>query len=254
MRWLATGTIRTRNGGSNRIILNEVDRRDAATIILSSGRTTIENLNNSFDEEYGDVLQVDLSKAKLSYDTEEQALKIKGDNFRAMATVTAEEGGYITQQFLSDGRLVQAAIAADAETTITANGANYYQGKKSAVDFSNTDSNLNIDLSLDGWDSSIDGTETKFSGINKIQAGEGDTTLKGSDANETLIAGNGDATLYGGGGKNVLIGYNEEDRDARTAFFVLGAEDGARNTTLKIIRWQTYLKSTLRKTIFPTYT
>ena len=225
-----SGDVLNADGGSNRIILNDNEKRDAATIILTNGRTTIEGLDNSFSEEYGDVLQVDLDKAKVTYDTENNALKIKGDKFRAEATVTAEEGGYVTQQFSSNGKLVKAAIAADAETTITANGANYYQGKKSAVDFSNTDGTVNIDLSSDGWGSEIDGEETKFSGINKVQAGEGDTTLKGSDANETLIAGNGDATLYGGGGKNVLIGYNEEDRDARTAFFVLGAENGARNT------------------------
>ena len=227
------GDVLNAGGGTNEIYLNDNENHDGATIILNAGRTTINGLNNlnmPFDEYQGDILQVDLNNAKVSYDTEDNMLKVKGEKFRAEATVEATDG-YIRQQFLSDGRLVKAAIAADAETTIDASiGANYYQGEKSAVDFSNFEGTITINLNADDWGSVVDGEEAKFTGINRVQAGEYDSTLQGSDANETLIAGNGDATLYGGGGKNILIGYNEEDRDARTAFFVLGAEDGARNT------------------------
>ena len=217
--------------GRNQIIFNDdyAGNRSGATIILSTGRTTIEGLNNSFDETQGDTIQVDINSATVSYDTEAGALFISGDGFKAQATVNAEDGGYITQQFKSGSQLIKAAIAASAETTIDASsGANYYQGNKSAVNFANVEGAVNVDLS---GNSSIDGTAATFKGISVLQAGEYDTTLRGSDANETLYAGIGDSTLYGAGGRNVLVGTADDSAsDGRTTFLVLGANNAAQNT------------------------
>ena len=233
-----SGDVLNADGGSNQIELNTDSQRDGATIVLSTGRTTISGVNahlaagEHFDEEQGDTIQTDLTKAKVTY--EDGVIHVKGDKLRGeIVDVTqAEDGAYVTQMFQSGGRLVKAAIAAkDSETTINADvGANYFKGDKSAVDFSTFEGTVNVDLSED-WASTLDGAVAGFNGINQLQAGEYDATLKGSSANETLTAGVGNATLYGGGGKNVLVGSAEnEDRDGRVSFFVLGAENGARNT------------------------
>ena len=65
--------------------------------------------------------------------------------------------------------------------------------------------------------------------MHTLTAGSGNTTIKGSDKNDTIIAGTGVATLYGGGGRNVLANGTEE-KEGSTAFFVLAANSGARNT------------------------
>jgi Ca2+-binding RTX toxin-like protein len=233
-----SGDVLNADGGSNQIKLNNDAQRDGATIVLSTGRTTISGVNSHlaagdhFDEEQGDTIQADLTKAKVTY--EDGVIRVKGDKLRGeIVDVTqAEDGTYVTQMFQSGSRLVKAAIAAkDSETTINADvGANYFKGDKSAVDFTTFEGTVNVDLSED-WASTLDGTVAGFNGINQLQAGEYDATLKGSSANETLSAGIGNATLYGGGGKNVLVGSAENaDRDGRVAFLVLGAENGARNT------------------------
>ena len=209
---------------------------------MSTGRTTINGgdidgtlaWDNSFDETTGDVLAFDLSKAEVSFDSDTNQIKVKGTGFRAEVngiTANNEDGGnYVTQLIQSGTRTVKAALAGAGETINAAIGANYFKSKKGAVDFSNYDGDVNVNLSAGDWGSELNGEAATFEGINQLYGGDDDTTLYGSDANETLQAGNGYTSIYGGAGRNLLVGYDAEDRDANVAFFVLGSAAGARNT------------------------
>jgi hypothetical protein len=227
------GDVANAGGGDNLVRLNSSENRDGATVVLTEGRTRVTNLNNSFDEEEGDVVQVEnFSETKLSYD--ENGINVKGDGFRATLDVEANENGVVTQTFKEGDNLIKAAIATEAGTTFDASeGANYFQGNNtdnnySSVDFSNFDSEVNVDLKS----TSTLGEETaSFKDIKVFKAGENDAKISGSDTNETLIAGTGDATLYGAGGKNVMVGNADTtEREGRTTFAVLGTANNAQNT------------------------
>ena len=227
--------------GKNQVFIGADDKHTKATVDVSTGRTTINGgdidgtaWDNSFDETTGDVLAFDLSKADVSFDSEAGKIKVKGTGFRAEVygiTANNEDGAnYVTQLIQSGTRAVKAALAAANETISGGIGANYFKSKKGAVDFTNYDGDVSVDLSAGDWGSKVGGEDATFDGINQFYGGTGDTTLRGGDANETLQAGNGYTSLYGGGGRNLLVGYGAEDRDANVTFFVLGSAAGARNT------------------------
>ena len=151
-------------------------------------------MNNSFNDETGDIIRADLSNAKISYDGE-GTVNIKGDKFRAeIANADETDGGYVEQLFLSGSREVKAAIAA-ADTTIdAAGGANFFQGDKSAVDFTDVVGDVFVSLRAAEWANTIDGEQAAFRGITEFIGGQGKTSISGSDDNETLRAGLGETS------------------------------------------------------------
>ena len=219
--------------GNNIINLQADENRDAANIVLTEGRATINGMHNSFDEEKGDVITADLTNAKVSYDGN-GTLTIKDSKYRAQINnATEADGGYVEQLFnsSSNGIAIKAAIAAADNTIDAARGANFFQGDNSAVDFSNVEGDVFVSLrAASEWANTVDGAQVAFRGISEFIGGQGKTSISGSDTNETLRAGIGETSLYGAGGQNVMVGYSGEDKDSRTTFFVLGDSAGARNT------------------------
>ena len=210
------------------------DDRDAATVIISQGRTAIRGSNQGLDD-VGDVVQVkDFSNASVQFDADSNELVVKGDGYRGTIENVQATDGVVTQKFSDGSNEYRTAIATEAGAVIDASsGANHFQGNNadgvfSTVDFTNVDGAVNVNLS---GNSSIGSDAATFKNVRAFQAGESDTTLQGSSSNETLIAGIGNGTLYGGGGRNSLVGSaSNESRDGRTTFMVLGDANGAQNT------------------------
>ena len=213
-------------GKENLIRLQEETDRGGAEVVISAGTTTIQNANNGFDEG-GDVINVDLSKVKLSVSGDD--LVVGGTGVHATVDGVGSEN--VVKQLIKNGDTTyKAAIAAEGTEIAVSESdddiANYYQGE--VVNFTEYEGSVKADLS-GTTDSSIDGGEAMFSGVKALYAGSGLTEFRGGKSNDSLYAGTGTTSLYGADGRNILANTAEE-KDGATSFYVLSVADGARNT------------------------
>lgn len=228
------GDVINAGAGSNQVILDTVENRDAATVAFTAGRTTIDNFHTGFGDT-GDVIAVDLINSNVTF--ADGVLNIKGNGYRGQASMTAAEtseyasGTYAEVRFTDGTREINAAIANGDATMDASTGANYFKGNGDAVNFANVDGDVYVNLNAD-WNSTINGAVAGFNGITQFQGGESNTTIWSGAANETLTAGKGTTSMYAAGGRNVMNGYDNSsgDKDSRTTFFVLGNAAGAQNT------------------------
>lgn len=245
--------------GNNLVSLENDSTRGGAEIVLDDGNTIIENTNNTFYADHGDTLDVD-DPANISYDTVTSSLIVRGNGYNATvvapdhdsiegATSTDTIGVNIGSTYVNqlvkdaDGKVWKMAVGGESAVIDVKDDedirADYYKAVNGAVTFENYDGfgPVQIDLSNDenSWGSKIDGVEVKLDGIVSVEAGESDTTIKGSENNEWFFAGKGKSSLYGAGGKNLLVGYKDASDDnitkeGSTTFFVLGQADTGVNT------------------------
>lgn len=219
--------------GENLVIISGDQDRDAATVVLGEGRTTIKGLQSGFD---GDVLNADLASSDTQVSLEDGTLIVssKSDKFTATAQdVVDEDAEFVNQLFINGEETIKAAIAAEGGTiTVGSDVPNYFMGNGSDIDFSAYDGSVQIDLGGDWAENKIgDNDVTVINGIDALTGGTGTTFFKGGSAAETLTAGLGETTLYGDGGKNLLVGQaDNDDKTGSTEFFVNGLANGAQNT------------------------
>jgi hypothetical protein len=195
-----------------------------ANIIVGEGETTINNLKTGFD---GDIINLgnDISINDVAFDGSN--ISIGG----AVASVTTAD--VVNQLFEVNGQTVKAAIAADGKD-ITVSGSDvpdYFLGN-AGVDFSNYSGDVVVNAKDDNWKASSVGDNAASFGSNfvSLKGGSGTTQFKGGDGNDYLVAGTGSTSLYGGNGNNTLVGNGTNATAAATEFFVLGNENGAKNT------------------------
>lgn len=106
---------------------------------------------------------------------------------------------------------------------MTTSPPNTFFGNRSGLNFSEYSDSVEINLA-DGT-GKIGKWDATFKGINKLQAGNGMSTLIGDDNNNTLIAGNGYTSIWGGAGNDALIGRgNSVDKEGRTTFFFFAGD------------------------------
>lgn len=243
--------------GNNLVSLENDSTRGGAEIVLNDGNTVIENTNNTFYADHGDTLDVD-NPANISFNDADSNLIIRGKGYNATVlapdhdsiegatstdTIGVNVGSTYVNQLVkdADGKVWKMAVGGASAVIDVKDDqdirADYYKG--GAVTFENYDGfgPVQVDLSNDenSWGSKIDGVEVKFDGVVSVEAGESDTTIKGSENNEWFFAGKGKSSLYGAGGKNLLVGYRDATDDnitkeGSTTFFVLGQADTGVNT------------------------
>ena len=215
--------------GSNTIILNSgADNGAVVQMTSTTGRNNISGFNYGF-EETNDAVAVDMSKAKISVDG---AGNIVIKNGRAKTTLTgavadAEENSFAEILIIDGAETLKTAVATEGNVIAVSsdadNFANNYVGNNSGLTFNNFESEISLNLA--DTVATFGGEEVQVTGINNIQLGEGDSTVFGSDAKETITAGSGNDTIWSSGGKDLMSGFkgNAEDKNGSTTFgFITG--------------------------------
>ena len=193
-----TGSQIDAGAGKNQISL---DGNGDTTIILSGGKTTIDNFNATFD--YGDRISLGATNHKFSYDGEN--ISVKSGTARAFLQNISSEDDTARILTLTDGVETKTAIAQKgAIMSMGDDLADVYYGKKSGVDFTGYNETLNLDLS------------ENFYGINRVTVGGGLNTLISSSRNETLTGNSDGITEFvfdKGNGRDLIQNFNfEEDK------------------------------------------
>lgn len=129
---------------------------------------------------------------------------------------TADSGEKIL--LTDDTKTIRTVVAQDNQTIIVDEAAQAFFGNRSGLDFS--DYNGNVEINLADGTGKLGNWDVTFSGFNKLQAGNGMSTLIGDSGRNTLIAGTGYTSMWGGAGNDKLIGKgNSADKDGSTTFF-----------------------------------
>ena len=116
----------------------------------------------------------------------------------------------------SEGDGVRFDVAIAQKNSVIASGdeiANIYIGDNSGVDFTGFETSLLVDLTDDA-EGFADGEIMYFYGINQVTAGDGQSTLMGSEYSETLTGGTGNSSLWTNAGDDVMRGSS-----GKTKFF-----------------------------------
>ena len=134
------------------------------------------------------------------------------DSTTGEATKTAVAG---------EGRTIK--VAGDADSF-----ADSYIGKDSGLNFGEFDGSVSLALQGSSVSSATFGDEeVNVSGVNAVQLGEGESTVFGSAAKETLAAGSGAATIWGGAGKDLMVVFTgtDDDKNGAVNFRFLNTEN-----------------------------
>ena len=205
--------------GRNQIYIAQDE--DSTVVMSGKGRSTVHGFNTGYD---GDCVKIDdLNAVKFKFDTNGMRLTSNDArlNFDGIGLTTASGGEKI---LLTDNKkTIRTVVAQDNQMIIVDEAAQAFFGKRSGLNFSDYDEDVNINLSdgtgkLGNWDAT-------FSGFNKLQAGNGMSTLIGDSGRNTLIAGNGYTSIWGNAGNDTLIGKGgSADKFGKTTFFFLAGD------------------------------
>lgn len=224
------GSLTDAGAGENSIYIEErnANEKGARIGLDAGGNTAVHNFRTGFDK-YSDAIYTEGGlNVKVRFDGENITANVT-DGAQVTLESVADDADFAEIRLFEGEDLTKVAVAKSGGV-IKSESAQIYIGneKGAGVDFSGTTKSLLVNLSDEPV---VSGTDQKqFFLINQVTAGDGRTTVIGSDANETLIAGKGDNSIYGGGGNNSLQGYTNDDKEGSTTFFVLGVADSADNT------------------------
>lgn len=228
--------------GRNQIFLTPYDLRqirDGATIASSGeSKNTVHGFHEGFGYD-GDVIQVkDFNNLKFKFDTDGLLLtandsRIKFDGIGITSATTDDSTNSLGTnraeliQITNGSSTMRTAVAQTNQSILVQEDdyitPNAFFGNRSGLNFSEYSGSVEINLAdgtgkLGKWDAT-------FKGINKLQAGNGMSTLIGDDTRNTLIAGTGYTSMWGGAGNDKLIGKgNSTDKDGRTTFFFFAGD------------------------------
>ncbi len=195
---------------------------NSTVVISGKGRNTVHSFNTGDD---GDCVKVDdLNAVKFKFDTNGLRLisNDAGLHFDGIGLTTADSGEKIL--ITDDTKTIRTVVAQDNQTIIVGEAAEAFFGKRSGLNFSDYDEDLNINLS--NGTGKLGNLDATFQGFDKLQAGNGRSTLIGDYERNTLIAGTGDSSLWGDAGNDKLIGKGiSHDKDGRTTFFFLEGDE-----------------------------
>ena len=202
-------------GGDNLVKLSTNRKINANGVAIEiptvRSATIVENFKTGFDAG-DDYIRADIDVSDMSYvdgdvvikhDDSKVILKDVGDGSSAKILVDKDTSVVV-------GRGATAKVADEV--------ADFYIGKKSALDFSD-DYERDVSVNLAEGKGAVGAHDVVFYGFNTVTAGGGKTTLIGSEENEEFYAGSNDGTIYGGGGRDILHGYTGDDKNGSTEFF-----------------------------------
>ena len=97
------------------------------------------------------------------------------------------------------------------------------QSNGSGIDFSEYSGAVEVNLNLEAG--RLNGEDVFLYNINKIQAGDGNSTLIGKfGENNTLLAGIGNTSMWGGAGRDLMLGNTSDEKDGLTMFYFMAGD------------------------------
>lgn len=216
-------------GGGNDLI--KLNGNGNSTINATDGNDVVENFKSGFDN--GDMIFVDADNTKTSFDGN-NVLITSGNGKTTLKSVAGNDFAEIMAVDSAGTKYKTDIAKKDAIITTGKELANIYSGDNSAVDFTDYEGTLLADLRNSTG-------SLRFYGINKLTAGNGISTLIGSDDADTLIAGNGNCSIWSGAGNDKMVGKGgSSDKTGSTTFLFL-AGDG--NDTISDFEFLTHENS-----------
>ena len=197
---------------------------DAGTTIFSgSGNNTVTNFKAGFEYSSDAVANIN-GNWEATFD-DGTNLTIKTENGTTILQNVGNGEAFIKIKAYEGDKFYNMAVVQKNSVAATGNEiANIYSGENSGVDFTGYGGSLFVDLVEENV-GHAGNEEIYFYGINQIMAGDGNTTIIGSDANETLTAGNGYGSLWGAAGNDKLVGKADSaTKNGRTSFFFFGGD------------------------------
>ena len=203
------------DAGAGRNYIDIEDRganEQGATVVLGGGKNTIASFTAGFEDTSDRLFCGVNDTVNFKFDGTELKAYINNKLSGILPEIDSE--GSFVNFLMADANGSQKIVAAQTGETITVDDelADLYTGKNSAVDFTNYDGTLNINLG--SQETSIGAGEILFNGINQITAGSGFNTLRGSSRRETLTGNSEGITefIFGaGGGRDVISNFNFDD-------------------------------------------
>ena len=210
--------------GSNQIYLTDKDLRrsvsDGATILLGdNGYDTVHNFSSGFGSDDDQILIKDLSDLEFNYGAGDFVMKSGKAQITFDDLTSDNETAYEIK--LTDGtNEYNAAIAKENETIQVGDDstADVFFGNENGISFS--EFNGSVEVNLNDAAGNLNGREVQFVGINKAEAGAGNSSLIGAaDKSNTLIAGTGNSSIWSNSGRDLMVGNTSEDKNGSTTFF-----------------------------------
>ena len=212
--------------GSNQIYLTDRDLRrsvsEGATILLGdNGSDTVHNFSSGFGGSDDQILIKDLSALAFDYGAADLVMKSGGAQIAFDSPTGDNETAYEIK--LTDGtNEYNAAIAKENETIQVGDdsAADVFFGNENGISFSEFTGS--VEVNLNEATGNLNGREAKFFGIDKVEAGAGNSSLIGAaDTPNTLIAGTGSSSIWSNSGKDLMVGNTSEDKNGSTTFYYM---------------------------------
>ncbi|MBR6713529.1 MAG: alpha/beta hydrolase [Selenomonadaceae bacterium] len=188
---------------------NQIKLSDSSAAVVFNGQTTVEGFKTGFgdgtDTVYipGGFPGVDFKDGTLTFYDDTNSLTFKE------VTTTAQINTYDAANGIA---AKQVYIAEDDWYKVTDGEAQYYVGatasKNHGIDFSGVTEDLNVTLNTP--DEATDASMW-INNIHSIRGGDGNTTITGSDENDTIISGTGKTTINAGDGDDYIINSGAEN-------------------------------------------
>ena len=211
-------------GGSNQIYLTDKTLRntvpEGATIVMSDNNyDTVHNFAAGFDHDDDKIFIKDLDELTFGYGAGD--LVMSSDKGRITFDNIEGDGAYELK--LTDGTNdYNAAVAKDGEVMNVGNDseADVFFGNKEGISFSEYTGTLEVNLNDATGD--LTGRNVKFYGVDKVEAGAGDTSLIGAAGKpNTLIGGTGNSSIWSNSGRDLMVGNTDDNKSGYTTFFYL---------------------------------
>lgn len=236
------GDVLNAGDGTNHIYLTDSKFRDlGATIIFSAGKNTVHNFNGGYGAASDKIIIADLNGIEFSAGNSELVMR-SGDaqlTFTGMtrsselvnlaessdAASNLKDTSYRLQLQAGD-TTYNAAVAQAGKNIEMSSGdlANVFYGDGSGINFSEYVGAVAVNLNA--GTGAVGGQAARFSGIDKLTAGAGNTTLTGAaDMSNTLAAGTGNGQIWSNSGNDLMIGNTDAAKTGMTTFNYL-ANDG----------------------------
>ncbi len=226
--------------GDNQIYLTDENLRgtDGAIIVLGDrGRNTVHNFNDGYTT--GDaVLVSDISALKFTYDSDEGLVMRSGNAWitfdglePAEELVTFEDSDTAAPYELkiTDGKNEYNVAVAQEDRDIGVDDfseANVFYGNKdggNGLNFSEYSGTVEVNMNLDAG--RLNGEDIFLYNINKLQAGNGDSTLIGKAGEKnTLLAGEGNGSMWSAAGRDLMVGNTSDEKDGSTMFYFMAGD------------------------------
>lgn len=212
--------------GQNQIYISsdEDSLNKSATVVMSNGSSTVHGFGTGYDSNNSRIKVDDLSAVGFTFVDDGLVLTSENSQLK-LAGVGVENSSVGAPEkilIVDDNSTMRTAVAKNNQFVTFANDSNFmpqtFIGQNSGLDFSNYNGELNINLTEGSG--TIGAEIATLKGFDKLQAGNGYSTLIGNEENNTLIAGRGYSSLWGGSSvsDDLLIGGNSEN----TFFYCIG--------------------------------